>query len=83
MAVPNIILPDDYALITQDESILGIEAEIFQFGTIALVPESADTYEAGDAVMYDPTDAPKFIYDGDVYFLIKEDKIFFKEVVPP
>ena len=83
---PDIVLNKNQVLLTQTTSGLGIVMDNSPFlnGTVALVNDLSGLCTAGDLVLFDPTNATKFIFEGDVYYLTTEDKIFYKEnYIPP
>lgn len=83
---PDIILNKGQILLTQTTSGLGIVMNNSPFinGTVELVNDLSDTWEVGDLVLFDPLEANKFSFDGDIFYLITEDKIFYKEnYIPP
>lgn len=84
MAAPEIILNAGQVLLSQSSSTGGIvlDNSPFLFGKVEIVNELSDNYIVNDIVMFDPTGSTKFKYSGVDYFLVFEDKIYFKEVPP-
>lgn len=85
MSAPVIIFTKPQVILSETESWMSIkiDAAPFQFGQIESVADLVDGLQAGDRVMYDPTNAVRMLYEGEEYFLVDVDKVYFKETVPP
>lgn len=85
MAVPNIILPKPYILLTQQDSGLGLEFvnSNIVFGYVEKVYDTSDRVAVGQSAMFDITQAQKFIYGSTMYYMIKDEFVTGQEVLPP
>ena len=85
MAVPDITLNAGQVLLHQVSSGLGIEVDNSGFlnGYVDMINDLSDLYAAGDLVLFDPSQATMLKYDSVDYFLTTENKIYYKEILPP
>lgn len=84
MSLPSIILQADELIVTQSDSIFGIQFDDapFIYGSIEKVSDLMDSYSVGQNVGFDPVRATKFIYSNTNYYLIKQSDIKFNEGIP-
>lgn len=85
MAAPDLTLNKGQILLIQSSTSLGIEVDNSPFlnGVVSLINDLSDLYIVGDLVLFDPTNATKFKYSSEDYFLITENKVFYKENIAP
>jgi hypothetical protein len=89
MAAPDVILSGSDIMIEASESALGLTPANtgLLFGSVVMISDLCDLREVGDNVLFDPSSAI-IIVDNQVantpvtYYIVSEDKTFFKEVVP-
>lgn len=84
MSLPAIILQADELVVTQSDSIFGIQFDDapFIYGSIEKISDLMDSYSVGQNVGFNPDGATKFIYSSTNYYLIKQSAIKFNEGVP-
>lgn len=51
----------------------------FLFGFVQQVNDLSDSYHANDYIIFDASNALKFIFDGIYYYLTTEDKVYLTE----
>jgi len=80
-SVPDITLNKGQALLTQTDSVLGITMDnnALLNGVVVLINELSDLWAVGNVVLFDPTGATILQYDEQTYYMVTEDKIFYKE----
>ena len=85
MAVPDIIINKGQIVLSQSTSGWGIvmDNNDFLFGSVEIVNDLTEQYSVGDIVLFDPQGAKLFMYDDGTYYLTTEDKVYFKETLPP
>lgn len=86
MSVPDITLNKGMILLTQSASGLGIVMDNSPFvnAAVAKINDLEENYKVEDLILFDPTNATKFIYDDTNYYLVETDKIVYKEnFIPP
>jgi len=86
LAAPDIILDRPFVLIQESGSSLGITTDnnsSILFGGIVNIYETSDRYSIGDSVMFIRDGSTSILYDNSVYLLVREEFVFFKEVIPP
>jgi hypothetical protein len=78
---PDITLNKGQILLTQSTSGLGVVMvnNSFLNGTVALINELSDVWAVGDLVLFNSKDATLFLFEEVTYYLITEDKCFYKE----
>lgn len=74
MALPSIILPRPYILVTiiGDVSSSGIQLQEgfgFQFGNVEMVFQTCDVVAVADTILFKPTEWVKIIYGSTIYYL--------------
>jgi len=82
---PDIVLHKGQILLTQTSSSLAIQTDntAFFYGLVALINDLSEMYVVGDSVLFDPTGATILKYSTVDYYLTTENKVYFKEVLPP
>jgi len=86
MSAPNVVLDRPFVLISEAGSALGITTDnnsSILFGTIQNIYETSDRYSVGDSVMFIRDGSTTIYYDNSVFYLVREEFVFFKEVIPP
>ncbi len=83
MALPNIILPQPYVLVTQTSSASGILpiGSNLKFGEVVMVYATSDRVLVGQIVMFDVSESQEFSFDDTIYNIVKDDFVSGQE--PP
>lgn len=85
MPATDIILQKPFVLISPDGSTIGVDTSggSLLSGTIKNIYETSDMYAIEDVVLYSDSGSDIINYEGVNYVLLREEKIFSKEVIPP
>lgn len=85
MPAPDIILQKPQVLLSPTTSGIGGVAMGggMLWGYIEVIYDTSDLYVAGDTVLYNSNGAQSIYYSSVEYHIITEDKIMYKEVIPP
>jgi hypothetical protein len=83
MGLEKLVLKNGQIALTElprDAQDITLDNSPFLFGTIEAVNDLSDNYTVGSVVIFDATNALKFVFEGDYYFLITEDNIKLKQL---
>lgn len=80
MALPDIILYNNQILLSQSNSKLGviIDSNNCIYGEVVAINDLS-SISIGDSLLFNPLNSISLIFDSNLYFLIDESKIIFKE----
>jgi hypothetical protein len=82
MALTDFVLKKEQVVVTVDvtsASGMDLFTSIFNYAYVEKVSDLSDMYSVGDYVIFDPTDATKFTFEGVFYYLTTESKIYLTE----
>ena len=84
MSAPLIILQADELVLSQSDTVLGIQfdGEPYIYGSIEKVSDLMDTYSVGQNVGFNPEGATKIIYSSQNFYIIKQSAIKTNEGYP-
>ena len=83
MGLEKLVLKNGQIALTElprDDQNITLDNSPFLFGTIEAVNDLSDNYTVGSVVIFDATNALKFVFEGSYFFLITEDNIKLKEL---